>query len=289
MLLTRLTAQPAHVADFEVRRVLPQVGRRAVGPICFLDHMGPHRAVGREGGGVGPHPHIGLSTVTYLFEGAALHRDSLGTEQRITPGDVNWMTAGRGIVHAERTPPEWWGRELGLHGLQLWVALPAALEECEPSFQHVGSSALPKLEPPGVSLAVVLGEWGAARSPVVTSSPTLFAVATLEAGAQLDVPNHVSERAVYVVSGDVSVDGQAFSRFELGVLPAGAERCITAHSDARVAVLGGEPLEGPRFMWWNFVSSRRERLEQAKADWLHRRFPRIASEGDARVPMPGEE
>ncbi len=284
----RLTARAAPVGDFQVLRALPQRERRTVGPFCFVDHLGPHTSVGAVGAGVGPHPHIGLSTVTYLFEGAALHRDSLGTEQLITPGDVNWMTAGRGIVHSERTPAHLIGQAYTLHGLQVWVALPIEAEEQAPSFQHAPKSALPLLEEGGVVTRVLLGEWQGLRSPIRLSSPTVYVVATLEAGAELELPVTSSERAVDVVEGEVGLEGTSFSRGQLAVLTPNSEGSVTALTASRVAVLGGEPLEGPRFMWWNFVSSRKERLEQAKREWSDRRFPLVPGDSEDRVPMPGE-
>lgn len=269
----KLVSKPAQVGDFPVRRALPQRERRLVGPFCFLDHMGPHTAVGVAGGGVGPHPHIGLATVTYLFEGEALHRDSLGSEQLIRPGDVNWMSAGRGIAHSERTPNHHVGKSSVFHGLQVWVALPLHAEESEPSFQHVPKADLPLVEAPGSSLRVVLGDWEGAVSPVRLASPTVYVVAELEAGATLLLPAQHPERAVYVIDGELALDGATFIGGELAVLTPGVAGQLTAATGTRVAVFGGEPLEGPRFMWWNFVSSRKERLEQAKADWKHRRSP----------------
>ena len=283
-----LTGKPAPVGDFHVVRALPQVGRRLVGPFCFLDHMGPATSVGHAKSGVGPHPHIGLATVTYLFDGDTLHRDSLGTVQRIRPGDVNWMSAGRGIVHSERTPPERFGHSIPMHGLQLWVALPAHLEESAPSFQHASRESLPSCEADGVAVRVVLGEWEALRSPIQVSSPTLFVVAELEPGAQLDVPTAAAERAVYVVSGDVGIEGTAVSTHQLAVLTPGEVATLSALTPARVAIIGGAPLEGPRFMLWNWVSSRKERLEQARLDWKHGRFPLIPGDSDERIPGPGE-
>lgn len=283
-----LQGKSAPVGDFSVVRALPQRERRLVGPFCFLDHMGPHTAVGGPGSGVGPHPHIGLSTVTYLFEGEVLHRDSLGTEQLITPGDVNWMTAGAGIVHSERTPAHLVGKPSTLHGLQIWCSLPADAEENAPSFQHVGKADLPSLEENGVSLRVVLGRWKGLQSPVRVTSPTFYVIADLEPGAELELPTEFTDRAVYVVEGTVGIDGQSLERTQLAVLEPKVEGCVSAISKARIAVLGGEPLEGPRFMWWNFVSSRKERLEVAKADWKGRRFPLVPGDSDDRIPMPGE-
>ena len=284
----KLTAKSSMVGTLEVRRALPQRERRLVGPFCFLDHMGPHTSLGVAGGGVGPHPHIGLATVTYLFDGEILHHDSLGTHQRITPGDVNWMTAGRGIVHSERTPEDRLGQMNTVHGLQIWVALPQPHEEGPPSFQHAAKASLPQLDEGGLRLRVVLGAWQGAASPITLASPTLYAVAELAPDASLPLPAEVTERAVYVVEGVVELDGGTLHRGELAVLTPGQAGELTAITPAKVAVIGGEPLDGPRFMLWNFVSSRKERLEQAKADWVHRRFPTIPGDEVERVPFPGE-
>jgi redox-sensitive bicupin YhaK (pirin superfamily) len=272
----------APVGDFSVRRLLPKRERRTVGPFCFLDHMGPRSFVGSAGAGVPPHPHIGLSTVTYLFDGQFLHRDSLGTEQIIVPGDVNWMTAGVGIVHSERFPPALHGRQATLEGLQLWVGLPRTLEESAPSFQHADRSALPAVVERGTSLRVVLGEWEGARAPVALASPTFFVVAELEPGAALALSARHPERAVYVVRGEVALAGTTIAAGTLAVLTPGLEDRLVATQPTRLAVLGGEPLDGPRFMNWNFVSSRRERLETAWEDWLGGRFAQIA--GDPSMP-----
>jgi redox-sensitive bicupin YhaK (pirin superfamily) len=260
-----------------------------VGPVCFLDHFGPHAAVGSATSGVPPHPHIGLSTVTYLFEGETLHRDSLGTQQLIRPGDVNWMTAGRGIVHSERTPPAWRGRRQTTHGLQVWVALPLEAEEAEPSFQHASRDALPVVAGAGVRAAVVLGTWAGETSPIRVASPTLYVVAELEAGSSWTLAAEAPERALYVVEGRCEVGGEALREHQLAVLTPGAAPSVRAPEGARVAVLGGAPLEGPRFMWWNFVSSRTERLAQARDDWRQRRFPAIPGDAEDRVAMPGEQ
>ena len=284
----KLSAKASLVGTLEVRRALPQRERRFVGPFCFVDHMGPHTSLGVAGGGVGPHPHIGLATVTYLFDGEILHHDSLGTAQRITPGDVNWMTAGRGIVHSERTPADRVGQMNTIHGLQVWVGLPQAAEESEPSFQHAPKASLPQLDEAGLSLRVVLGSWQGAASPIRLASPTLYAVAELGPDASLPLHNEAQERAVYVVEGVVELDGGTLHRGELAVLTPHQEGALTAITRARVAVLGGEPLDGPRYMLWNFVSSRKDRLEQAKDDWIHRRFPTIPGDDQERVAFPGE-
>lgn len=276
--------RPEPVGDFTVRRALPKRERRSVGPFCFLDHMGPHSFLGTADGGVPPHPHIGLATVTYLLDGQFLHRDSLGSSQVIVPGDVNWMTAGRGVVHSERVPAPLVGRQTSLEGLQLWVGLPRSREESAPSFQHADRSALPLLKERGLSLRVVLGEWGGGRSPIELASPAFYAVAELEPGATLPVPRLPAypERAVYVVSGEVEVDGGTLGGTTVAVLAAGVAGTLAATRPTRLALLGGEPLDGPRYMKWNFVSSDRDRLEQAWADWLAGKFPEIA--GDPSPP-----
>lgn len=264
-----------------VARALPRRERRFVGPFCFLDHFGPHTAIGRADGGVAPHPHIGLATVTYLFDGAILHRDSLGSAQRIVPGDVNWMTAGRGIVHSERTPPEQVGVEGVTHGLQIWVALPQAHEDDPPSFEHAPSATVPVLEEPGARLRVLLGAWRGVTSPVRVWSPLTYVIAELAAGARLEVPAFQPERGLYVVDGEVEVDGEAapLVGHELAVLTAGAPARLHAHAPTRLALFGGAPLDGPRYLLWNFVASSPARLEQARLDWIARRFP----------PVPGDD
>ena len=283
----RLTGKAAMADALPVVRALPRRERRFVGPFCFLDHFGPHEAVGRADGGVAPHPHIGLATVTYLFDGAILHRDSLGTAQRIVPGDVNWMTAGRGIVHSERTPAELIGARYATHGLQIWVALPADREDAAPSFEHAPAATLPVVDLPGARLRVLLGAWGDARSPVTVWSPLTYVVAELAAGARLDVPRFQPERALYVVDGELAVAGAAtpLGAHELAVLRPDVTPTLTATTAARVALFGGAPLDGPRLMLWNFVASSRARLDQARADWIARRFPPVPGD-DGYVPFP---
>jgi redox-sensitive bicupin YhaK (pirin superfamily) len=284
---TRLAGRPAPVGDFTVRRVIPQRDRRFVGPFCFLDHMGPHTSMGTADGGVAPHPHIGLATVTYLFDGEVLHRDSLGTEQRISPGDVNWMTAGNGIVHSERTPTSLLGRSYTLHGLQFWVALPLGREEGPPSFQHAARASLPFIEEAGVSLRVVLGQWRSLRSPVELASPLTLAVAELDAGAELELDTLHPERAVYVVDGDVRLGSEGFTGGELAALGAGEPGAVTAVTNARVAFMAGPPLDGPRHLLWNFVASSREKLVQAREDWIAGvRFKDVPGDPGPRIPFP---
>ncbi|MDO9071980.1 MAG: pirin family protein [Rubrivivax sp.] len=281
-----LTLQ-AHTKDlgggFTVRRFLPAAARQAVGPFVFFDHFGPVDAGPDDEHDVRPHPHIGLATVTYLFEGAMQHRDSLGVVQRIEPGAINWMTAGRGIVHSERTPEDLRGRHRRSHGLQLWVALPAADEQMAPAFEHTPAAALPELEVGGARLRVLVGSAFGATSPVVVRSPTLYLDIALSAGDALPLPL-AEERAVYVVEGAAQLDGSGLPPGHLMVLDAGSEPMLSAEADARVVLIGGAPL-GQRHMWWNFVSSRKERIVQAADDWAAGRFAAVPGETEF-IPLP---
>ncbi len=273
------------LGGFQVRRALPSTERQMVGPFVFFDHMGPAVFHAGRGLDVRPHPHIGLATVTYLFEGEIMHRDSLGTVQAIRPGAVNWMTAGRGIVHSERTAAELRLLEKSLHGIQTWVALPQAHEETAPDFAHVGRDALPEVTGEGKRVRVIAGEMFGARSPVRTFSDMIYADASLDAGASLPIAAEHIERAVYVLDGSIEIAGDAYGSGRLLVLRPGDPITLRAQTAARVLVLGGEPMDGPRHVWWNLVSSRRERIEQAKADWRGGRFDRVA--GDAEfIPLP---
>jgi redox-sensitive bicupin YhaK (pirin superfamily) len=269
---------------FEVRRALPDARKRAVGPFVFFDQMGPVALAPAKGLDVRPHPHIGLATVTYLFEGEILHRDSLGTVQPIRPGDVNWMTAGSGIVHSERTPPQLRAAGPRVHGIQTWVGLPAADEEMAPGFLHVPRRELPILEEPGVRLRLILGEWQGESSPVPLRSATFYADAQIDAGARVVVPLEFAERGAYVVQGVVRHDGKAYPAGQLLVFAALAEADVTAQSHARVLFFGGESL-GERFMWWNFVSSRKGRIAQAADDWKAGRFAAVPGDGEF-IPLP---
>lgn len=278
-------ARPRSLGDFEVRRMLPSTERARVGPFVFFDHMGPARFAPGRGVDVRPHPHIGLATVTYLFEGTILHRDSLGCVQPITPGAVNWMTAGRGIVHSERTPDAERRGGSSLHGLQVWLGLPRDAEETEPSFVHHPAEALPRFDPPGAALRLVLGSAWGERSPVETASETFYLAGELEPGASLDLPVEHAERAVYVAAGEVTVDGTPLATGSMAVLREGAPARLEAREAARVALFGGAPLDGERHLWWNFVSSSRERIERAKADWKAGRFPAVPDD-DEFIPLP---
>lgn len=271
--------------DVHVRRVLPAIERRMVGPFIFLDQMGPVHLSGGRGVDVRPHPHIGLATVTYLFEGALLHRDSLGTVQRIEPGAVNWMTAGAGIVHSERTPPEGRVEGAALHGLQLWVALPRADEELPPSFEHTPAAELPMLGDARSKLRLIAGELGGLRSPVPSRSPMFYVDVELQAGGEVVLEPEYEERALYVIEGAVELEGHAVPNANLLVLRRGASVRLRASAPTRLVMLGGEPMDGPRHIAWNFVSSSLERIRDAAQAWREDRFPRVPGETE-RIPLP---
>ena len=272
---------------FQVRRALPNTQRRMVGPFVFLDQMGPHHFDSGAGLDVRPHPHIGLATVTYLFEGEIVHRDSLGVVQPIRPGEVNWMTAGRGIVHSERTGSDLRSSGHTLAGLQCWVALPKSHEEAEPAFAHIDAGAIPQDEGEGVRARVIAGEFAGRKSPVSTLSPLFYVDARLQAGARLTIPAQYTERAIYVVAGQVSIPGEgSFEAGQLVVLKAGRPVDTQASGGpAHLMLLGGEPMDGPRAILWNFVSSSQERLQQAREDWQNGRFPAVPQETES-IPMP---
>jgi redox-sensitive bicupin YhaK (pirin superfamily) len=272
---------------FEVRRALPAVERRMVGPFVFLDQMGPNILKPGIGLDVRPHPHIGLATVTWLFEGEILHRDSLGTLQSIRPGEVNWMTAGRGIVHSERSDHQQRSSLSSLYGLQCWVALPRADEECEPDFTHLKADELPVAESGGARMIMIAGSFLGLHSPLPTRSPLFYAQLDLSAGANQVIPAEYEEQAIYIVSGDLDVgrDG-SFGAGQLLVLKPRHPVTVTAGSSgATVMLLGGEPMDGPRHLVWNFVSSSEERIEQAKRDWLAQRFAPVPEEIEW-IPLP---
>lgn len=281
------------VDGFKVGRVLPSARRRMVGPFIFLDQMGPEILSAGRGLDVAPHPHIGLATVTYLFKGELLHRDSLGTVQAIRPGEVNWMTAGGGIAHSERTPREMRAAGSDLFGIQSWVALPLRHEEDAPAFAHHDASELPLVEGEGKRVRLIAGSLYGARSPVDTLSEMFYADAQLGAGARLHVPAEQEERAAYVVEGGVALAGEGGATFAAGqlmVFKPGAEVTLEASgaSGARLMLLGGEPLDGRRHIWWNFVSSSPERIERAKEDWKAGRFAPVPEETEfIRLPESG--
>ncbi|HET6829147.1 MAG TPA: pirin family protein [Ramlibacter sp.] len=286
--MDRFTRLDGHEKDlgggFLVRRLLPAARQRSVGPFIFFDHFGPVTEAPDANHDVRPHPHIGLATVTYLFEGAMMHRDSLGTQQLIEPGAINWMTAGRGIVHSERRPAHLRGRSYVNHGLQLWAALPLAHEEDEPSFSHTPANAIPELRQGGATVRVLVGQAFGLRSPVAALSETLYLDVQLAPGQQWRLPALAPELAVYPVDGEVRVGGQSLPACTMGVLPAGQAE-LQAPAGARLVVLGGAPLDAPRHMWWNFVSSRKERILQASEDWEAQRMGTVPGDSEF-IPLP---
>ncbi|MBR0679070.1 pirin family protein [Roseomonas eburnea] len=277
------------VGGFEVRRALPAKERQMVGPFIFFDQMGPGEFLSGKGLDVRPHPHIGLSTVTYLFEGEILHRDSLGSAQPIRPGELNWMTAGRGIVHSERTDPAQRSQKRRMFGIQSWVALPKHAEGTTPGFAHHEAGELPLVDDQGVRMRLIAGEGWGLRAPVAVSSPLFYADAALSAGARLPLPEGHDERGAYVVEGSVEVAGTQFEAGRMLVFHAGDALALTAGpGGARLLMLGGAAMDGPRYLYWNFVASSRERLEQAKADWKAGRFPKVPGDEKEFIPLPEE-
>jgi redox-sensitive bicupin YhaK (pirin superfamily) len=273
------------LGGFEVRRALPSARRQMVGPFIFFDQMGPAEFITGEGIDVRPHPHINLATVTYLFEGEIMHRDSLGTEQPIQPGAVNWMSAGRGIVHSERTAPERRANGQKLFGIQSWVALPRAAEESAPDFAHHDAAALPFIEDRDKSVRLIVGSAFGKTSPVHTQSEMIYADIALEPGASVPIDAAHEERALYLVSGDVEIAGDRFGPGQLLVLRPGDAITVKAATPARFLLLGGAPMDGPRYIWWNFVSSRKERIEQAKAEWKSGRFDTVPGDAEEFIPL----
>lgn len=283
--LLSVVGKPRDLGGFTVSRVLPSMQRRMVGPFVFYDQMGPATLEVGKGMDVRPHPHINLATITYLFDGEIDHKDSLGSVQTIRPGDVNWMVAGSGIAHSERSSPEARQRGVSIHGIQSWVALPKEHEEIDARFEHHPAKTLPRLEKPGAVLDVILGTAYGATSPVGVLSPTLYVHAQLEAGARLPMDDTHEERAVYVVEGSLGCDGEPFAAGTLVVLRPGAKVVLTTNEKSRLMLLGGAKLDGERHIWWNFVSSDPARIERAKDDWKHDRFAKVPGD-DERIPLP---
>lgn len=273
------------LGGFSVRRLLPTAQRKTVGPWIFFDHMGPADFPAGQGINVRPHPHVNLATVTYLFEGEILHRDSLGSLQTIRPGDINLMVAGRGIVHSERERPEHTAVPHRLHGLQLWLALPEADEEVEPAFHHYAGADIPALEIDGVPVRVMMGSAYGVSSPVRIFADTLYVEAHLKPGQKLLLPD-AQERAVYVAQGALKASDVAIPEHALAILTDAPGVVVEATAESRIALIGGEPV-GKRFIDWNFVSSRKERIEQAKSDWREGRFPKVPGDEDEFIPLPG--
>lgn len=284
-----LQGKPRDLGGFAVIRTLPALAHRAVGPFVFFDHFGPAVLEPGEGMQVRPHPHIGLATVSFLFDGEIVHRDSLGSLQSILPGDVNWMTAGHGIVHSERSPDRVKTEPLPIHGIQSWVALPREHEDVAPAFAHHPAASLPTVERDGVRLTIVAGHAYGARSPVEVLMPTLYVVARFAPGASLPLTDEHVERAAYVVDGDIAIDGTAVPGQAMAVFAPGTSATLVASSAATVLLLGGAPLDGPRALDWNFVASGRDAIEQAKVDWNgypNARFPQVPGEHE-HIPLPG--
>ncbi len=281
-----IDSRPRDIGGFEVRRVLPVARRRSLGPFVFFDHMGPAEFAPGEGMDVRPHPHVCLATITWLFDGEIIHRDSLGVEQAIRPGDVNWMVAGHGIVHSERTGDA--RRRTGgrLEGIQSWIALPTGDEETEPSFDHHPQHTLPVIEKGGATLHLIAGSLWGETSPARIFSPMFYLAGEAALDAAFDLPADYEERDLYVVSGGASVGGESYSEGQMAVFRPGAEVPISVAAGSRFMLLGGAPLDGPRRIWWNFVASSPERIEQAKADWREGHFPKIPGDADEFTPLP---
>ncbi len=285
---TVIVPRSRDLGGFEVRRALPSREKQMVGPFIFLDQMGPAEFVLGEGLDVRPHPHINLATLTYLFDGEVLHRDSLGTKQIICPGEVNWMTAGRGIVHSERMDEGYKGRGAELFGLQTWVALPEAEEERDPAFEHHDEADLPVIDDGGAHARLVAGTAWGHTSPMTTYSDTIFADVTLAPGGSLPVDAIHEERGIYTVSGTIRIGGDSFGAGELLILR--PDHPVTVRNEgsepARFALVGGASMEGPRYIWWNFVSSRKERIDEAKEEWRKGRFDTVPGDEEEFIPLP---
>jgi hypothetical protein len=271
---------------FTVRRLLPVLQARHVGPLVFFDYMGPAEFGAGKGMDVRPHPHIGLATVTWLFDGAIRHRDSLGSLADIRPGEVNWMTAGRGIVHSERTPPDERRDGQRLHGVQIWVALPQADAEVAPEFHHHDRTALPRLQWPGADAVLIAGNAYGEESPVRVFAPMFLLEVTMEAGTELALPPEHVERGVFVVDGAIEWDGLEIAATRMAVQAGATAPPLRARAASRLLVFGGAPLDGERHLWWNFVASTPERIEQAKADWQAQVFGKVAGDDQEFIPLP---
>lgn len=282
-----ITPSTHDIGAFDVRRTLPDKARTMVGPFIFVDQFGPaHFDIG-EGMDVRPHPHINLATVTYLFEGAIEHRDSLGTHATIRPGACNLMTAGRGIVHSERTPAAERATGSAISGMQTWLALPDGKEEIDPAFEHAAQDELPLIDDGQVSARVIMGSLWGASSPITQHAATIYADIAMKAGSAIPIEAEADERAVVVALGDASLDGERLDRYSLYILKPGEAMTLRAASDARVMLLGGEAFTTPRHLWWNFVSSSRDRINEAKHDWKDRKFPLVPGDSEEYIPLPG--
>jgi redox-sensitive bicupin YhaK (pirin superfamily) len=281
-----ITPTTHDLGEFQVRRVLPSRHRRMVGPFIFVDEFCPATLPEGPGMGVRPHPHINLATVTYLFEGAIDHRDSLGTHQTIRPGEVNLMTAGRGIVHSERSPMETMGEQKPMFGMQTWLALPDGKEEIDPAFENVGASDLPLIEGGGARARIIMGSLWGQTAPTTCHAETIYADILLYAGGAIPIDAEADERAVMLVDGDGALDGVPMEKYMLYVIAPGAKVSLSSQSGGRAMLLGGEAFISERHVWWNFVSSSKARIEQAKADWFEGRFPIVPGDPDEFIPLP---
>jgi redox-sensitive bicupin YhaK (pirin superfamily) len=286
MTMQLITPTTHDLGIFEVRRTLPSKGRTMVGPFIFVDQFGPAHFDAGHGMDVRPHPHINLSTVTYLFEGAIDHRDSLGTFATIRPGALNLMTAGKGIVHSERTPAPERASGSPISGMQTWLALPDGKEEIDPGFEHVAANDLPQIDDNGVTARIIMGSLWGRTAPTTQHTETIYADILMQAGATIPIDAAADERAVLVALGSAELDGQALERYSLYVLKPGVPMTLLATSDARVMLLGGEAFKTPRHVWWNFVSSSRDRINQAKAEWKAGAFPKVPGDAEEFIPIP---
>jgi redox-sensitive bicupin YhaK (pirin superfamily) len=280
--------KPRDLGGFTVRRVLPSLPHRSVGPFVFFDQLGPALLPAGDGVQVRPHPHIGLATVTFMFDGELMHRDSLGSVQAIRPGDVNWMTSGRGIVHSERSPVSIRDAAQPIHAIQSWVAVPKAHEDGDPSFAHHSGATLPGIERPGVRITVIAGDAFGVTAPVAVLVPTLYAVATMEPGSTLVLDDRHDERAVFVVEGDVAVDDMPVPAQTMAVLTSAGDAVVSARGKSIVMLVGGARLDAPRALEWNFVASDRAAIDAARADWAafpNARFPQVPGETEY-IPLP---
>ncbi|AWV88846.1 pirin family protein [Bradymonas sediminis] len=283
---TLIVPRAVDLGEMVVRRALPSRKRQMVGPFIFFDQMGPAEFLTDQGIDVRPHPHINLSTLTYLFEGEILHRDSLGTEQAIKPGAVNWMRAARGIVHSERTREELRESGQNLFGIQTWLALPQSEEEGDPGFLHHEADTLPIVDAEGINARIIAGEAFGKKSPVKTASESLYADVQLEAGARAPIAPTYDERALYTIAGTIEVGGDSYEPGQLLILHPGDNITVTARTAARFMLFGGAPMDGPRYIWWNFVSSRPERIEQAKEEWANGIFDTVPGDEEDFIPLP---
>ncbi len=280
-----LTPRARDIGAFEVKRALPAGKKQMIGPFIFFDQMGPTVFSGDTAMDVRPHPHIGISTITWLFEGEIQHKDSLGFDLTIRPGEVNWMTAGSGIVHSERSPQSQRNVNAALGGIQAWVALPQEREEIDAAFYHYSADQIPHMDQDGIRISLIVGSAFGQTSPVKTESPTLYAELNLALNKDFVIPDIAEERGLYIYSGELEIAGSTFSAGSMLVLKQGMTVQIRATQEAKLMLLGGDALDEPRHLYWNFVSSRKERIEQAKKDWRENRFPRVQGD-DEYIPLP---